>query len=69
MTDDRFFRRAGPLRLGEIAAHVGGEMDNHAAADFLVRDVDALESAAAGDISVFSDANSPTPSRIPRRAW
>ena len=56
MTDDRFFRRAGPFRLGEIAAHVGGEMDNRAASDFLVRDVDALESAAAGDISVFSDA-------------
>ncbi|MEI9886649.1 MAG: UDP-3-O-(3-hydroxymyristoyl)glucosamine N-acyltransferase [Rhizomicrobium sp.] len=56
MTDDRFFQRAGPFELGEIARHIGGEMDNRSAADFLVRDVAALESAAAGDISVFSDA-------------
>ena len=56
MTDDRFFRRAGPFKLGEIARHVGGEIDNHSSADFMVRDVAALESAAAGDISVFSDA-------------
>ena len=56
MTDDRFFRRAGPFSLGEIAAQVGGEMDNRASSEFLVRDVAALESAAAGDISVFSDA-------------
>ncbi len=55
MTDDRFFQRAGPFQLGEIAALVGGEMDNRSASDFLVRDVAALESAAAGDISVFSD--------------
>ncbi|HXC54413.1 MAG TPA: UDP-3-O-(3-hydroxymyristoyl)glucosamine N-acyltransferase [Rhizomicrobium sp.] len=55
MTDDRFFQRAGPFRLGEIAAHVGGEIDNRSSSDFMVRDVAALESAAAGDISVFSD--------------
>ena len=56
MTDDRFFDRAGPFPLGEIARLVGGEMDNRSAADFLVHDVAALESASAGDISVFSDA-------------
>jgi UDP-3-O-[3-hydroxymyristoyl] glucosamine N-acyltransferase len=55
MTDDRFFQRAGPFALGEIARHVGGEMDNRSASDFPVRDVAALESATAGDISVFSD--------------
>lgn len=55
MTDDRFFERAGPFRLGELAAHVGGEIDNRASSDFLVRDVAALESGTAGDISVFSD--------------
>ncbi len=55
MTDSRFFRRAGPFALGEIARQVGGEMDNRSAADFPVRDVASLESATAGDISVFSD--------------
>ncbi len=56
MTDDRFFQRAGPFPLGEIARHIGAETDNRSSADFMVRDVAALESAQAGDISVFSDA-------------
>ena len=56
MTDNRFFQRAGPFALGEIARHVGGEMCNRSSADFLVRDVAALENGSAGDISVFSDA-------------
>ncbi|MEJ1968918.1 MAG: UDP-3-O-(3-hydroxymyristoyl)glucosamine N-acyltransferase [Rhizomicrobium sp.] len=55
MTDDRFFRRAGPFALGEIARLVGGEMDNRCSADFPVQDVASLESAVGGDISVFSD--------------
>ena len=55
MTDDRFFDRAGPFALGELASRIGAEMCNRAAADFPVRDVAALESAGEGDISVFSD--------------
>ncbi|HJW40246.1 MAG TPA: UDP-3-O-(3-hydroxymyristoyl)glucosamine N-acyltransferase [Rhizomicrobium sp.] len=55
MTDSRFFERAGPFPLSQIAAHIGAEMDNRSSADFPVRDVAALESATAGDISVFSD--------------
>jgi len=56
MTDDRFFQRAGPFALGQIARHIGAELDNRSETDFMVRDVAALESAQAGDISVFSDA-------------
>jgi len=56
MTDDRFFDRAGPFPLGDIAAHVGGEMDNQSAADFLIRDVSNLDSADPGEISLYSDA-------------
>ncbi|MEI9886648.1 MAG: UDP-3-O-(3-hydroxymyristoyl)glucosamine N-acyltransferase [Rhizomicrobium sp.] len=56
MTDDRFYRRAGPFPLGQLADLVGGEIGNEAAADFLIRDVAALESANDSDISVFSDA-------------
>jgi UDP-3-O-[3-hydroxymyristoyl] glucosamine N-acyltransferase len=56
MADDRFYQRAGPFPLGEIARLVGAELDNNSAADFMVRDVAALESAASGDISVYSDA-------------
>ncbi len=56
MTDDRFFRRAGPFALGEIAAHIGAELCNRSSSDFAVRDVASLETGAPGDISVFSDA-------------
>jgi len=56
MTDDRFYRRAGPIPLGEIAAHIGGEMDNRAAADLAIRDVSNLDTAERGEISLFSDA-------------
>jgi len=55
LTDDRFFRRSAPIALGEIAAHVGGELLAPAAASFLVRDVAALDCAKAGELSVFCD--------------
>lgn len=56
MTDPRFYRRAGPFPLGEIAARIGAEMDNSASADFRIRDVASLDGAEAGEISLYSDA-------------
>jgi UDP-3-O-[3-hydroxymyristoyl] glucosamine N-acyltransferase len=56
MTDDRFYQRAGPFTLAEIAARIGAEVAKGASADLKLRDVAALESAEAGDISLFSDA-------------
>lgn len=56
MTDLRFYHRAGPFPLGEIAARIGAEMDNSAWADFSIRDVASLDSAEAGEISLYSDA-------------
>jgi UDP-3-O-[3-hydroxymyristoyl] glucosamine N-acyltransferase len=56
MTDDRFYHRAGPFPLGEIAAALGGEMDNRSSADFMVRDVSSLDTAEPNEISLFSDA-------------
>jgi UDP-3-O-[3-hydroxymyristoyl] glucosamine N-acyltransferase len=55
LTDDRFFRRRAPIALGEIAAHVGGELMAPAAANFLVRDVAALDCAKTGELSLFCD--------------
>jgi UDP-3-O-[3-hydroxymyristoyl] glucosamine N-acyltransferase len=55
MTDDRFFHRAGPFRLDEIAHTIGAELGDSAPADFLVRDVAALDNAEAGDVSLFCD--------------
>jgi hypothetical protein len=55
LTDDRFFRRSAPIALGEIAAHVGGELVAPATAGFLVRDVAALDCAKTGELSLFCD--------------
>lgn len=54
MTDDRFYERAGPFSLADIAAHVGAVIQGGDAA-LPVRDVASLDSAEGGDISVYSD--------------
>src|SRR5258708_7495082 len=54
MTDSRFYDRAGPFTLGEIAGRIGAEVAKPG--DLKLRDVASLESAEAGDISLFSDA-------------
>ena len=55
MTDDRFYERAGPFSLGEIASRISAEPQK-GAPDLKLRDVASLESAQAGDVSLFSDA-------------
>src|ERR1700743_2978368 len=55
MTDDRFYERAGPFTLAEIAARLGTDV-RAGTPGLTVRDVASLESAQAGDISLFSDA-------------
>src|SRR3954471_14640847 len=56
MTDDRFYERAGPFSLADIAARIGAEIAKGDPAQLTLRDVAALESAEPGDISLFSDA-------------
>ena len=56
MTDDRFYERAGPFTLARIAAEIGAEMEKGANPALELRDVASLESAEAGDVSIFSDA-------------
>src|SRR5215475_4537775 len=56
MTDDRFYERAGPFTLADIAARIGAEPAKGDPADLKLADVASLESAEASDISLFSDA-------------
>jgi UDP-3-O-[3-hydroxymyristoyl] glucosamine N-acyltransferase len=56
MTDDRFYQRAGPFTLAEIAGRISAEVAKGDPAELTLRDVASLESAEAGDISLFSDA-------------
>ncbi|HEU0097061.1 MAG TPA: LpxD N-terminal domain-containing protein, partial [Rhizomicrobium sp.] len=56
MTDDRFYERAGPFTLAEIASRIGAETQSGSPGTLSLRDVASLESAEAGDISLFSDS-------------
>src|SRR2546430_7941459 len=56
MTDSRFYDRAGPFTLGEIAGRIGEKVAKGDPAELKLTDVASLESAQAGDISLFSDA-------------
>ena len=56
MTDDRFYQRAGPFTLAEIAGRIGAEVGKGEPASLSLRDVASLESAEAGDVSLFSDS-------------
>lgn len=56
MTDDRFYERAGPFTLAEVAGRIGAEIAKGEPAELKLRDVASLESAETGDISLFSDA-------------
>ena len=55
MADDRFFHRAGPFALAEIAALVGAEPLGPSDETVSIRDIAALDSAGPDDISVFTD--------------
>jgi UDP-3-O-[3-hydroxymyristoyl] glucosamine N-acyltransferase len=54
MTDHRFYNRAPPLSLGEIAGKIGGELSDAACAARAITDLAPLETAGDGDISVFT---------------
>jgi UDP-3-O-[3-hydroxymyristoyl] glucosamine N-acyltransferase len=56
MTDDRFYERAGPFSLADVATRIGAEVAKGDPADLKLRDVASLEGAEAGDVSLFSDA-------------
>lgn len=55
MTDDRFFRRGGPFALGELARHIGAELSCDGSSEFPIHGLAGLDTAEAGEISIFSD--------------
>jgi UDP-3-O-[3-hydroxymyristoyl] glucosamine N-acyltransferase len=54
MTDSRFFKRAGPFLLGEIAEVIGGELPDAASAAVPIFDLAPLDTAQEKEISVFT---------------
>lgn len=55
MTDDRFFHRNGPFSVSEIALCAGIELPADAPSHLMLSGVAALDSAEAGDVSVFTE--------------
>ncbi len=55
MADSRFFRNAGPFKLGELAELAGARLETESDSGFLVRDVSALADAGPGDISFLDN--------------
>ncbi|NQV61869.1 MAG: UDP-3-O-(3-hydroxymyristoyl)glucosamine N-acyltransferase [Alphaproteobacteria bacterium] len=55
MADPRFFQRQGPFRLAELAAISQIELSGSAAADLLIEDVAALETAGPGQLSFLDN--------------
>jgi UDP-3-O-[3-hydroxymyristoyl] glucosamine N-acyltransferase len=55
MSDGRFFRPTGPFPLKELAARIGADPPAEASADILIQDINDLENADAGDLSLFCD--------------
>ncbi len=49
----RFFKKAGPFKLGELAAVVGAKIDT--AEDRLIEDIRSLDEAGATDLSFFEN--------------
>jgi UDP-3-O-[3-hydroxymyristoyl] glucosamine N-acyltransferase len=55
MADPRFFTVAGPFRLDELAQRCGGELAPGTDGELLLRDVGALDSAGAEQISFLDN--------------
>ncbi len=55
MPDPRFYHRAGPFQLGELAGRCGARLGPGADAGLVVHDVANIETAAPGEIVYFSD--------------
>jgi UDP-3-O-[3-hydroxymyristoyl] glucosamine N-acyltransferase len=55
MTDDRFYKRAGPFALGDIAGQVGGRLASLGDAAIVIHDVADLKAADTGEVALFSD--------------
>jgi len=55
MPDSRFYRRAGPFRLGDLAGWCGGTLAPGADSNTLLHDVANINAAGAQDITYFSD--------------
>ncbi|MBY0510824.1 MAG: UDP-3-O-(3-hydroxymyristoyl)glucosamine N-acyltransferase [Rhodospirillaceae bacterium] len=55
MPDSRFYHRAGPFRLADIAGRCGARLTPGADPEAMIHDIGAIDAAKAGDIIYFAD--------------
>ena len=54
MADPRFFTRAGPFALGELALKLGADLSDASSADLLIDDVASIDDAGPSEITYLS---------------
>lgn len=55
MADPRYFERAGPFSLGDLAARIGARLADASQADLVVSDVASLEQAGPGQLAFLDN--------------
>src|SRR5579862_3254939 len=56
MADPRFYRRAGPFSLAEIATRIGAQLADHPMAhELAITDIAPLDEAEPGHLSLFAE--------------
>lgn len=55
MPDPRFYHRAGPFRLADLAGRCGGRLGSGTDPDTLIQDIGHIDAAAPGEIIYFAD--------------
>jgi len=55
MPDPRFYHRAGPFRLADLAERSGARLASGTDGEVLIHDIAGIDHATAGDIVFFSD--------------
>ena len=55
MADPRFFTRAGPFKISDIALQIGAHLPNGVDADRLISDIEDIATASEGTLSFVTD--------------
>ena len=57
MADPRFFTRAGPFKISDIALQIGAHVPNGVDADRLISDIEDITTASEGNLCFVTDKN------------
>ena len=55
MADPRFFTRAGPFKISDIALQIGAHVPSDADADRLISDIEDIATASEGNLCFVTD--------------